>query len=129
MNDIVINITVMTLIWFITILLFKYIDWQTDYIVNRFYDKNLKLNNEKKGKFKVVNIFGNRHTNITSEVFDDLVIQWGVSRDFLLFKRAVGTINEKEKELLAKWETMQKGKTVKNSEGLYTYENFDYDNF
>lgn len=129
MNDIVINITIMTLIWFITILLFKYIDWQTDYIVNRFYDKNLKLNNEKKGKFKVVNIFGNRHTYITSEVFDDLVIQWGVSRDFLLFKRAVGTINEKEKELLAKWETMQKGKTVKNSEGLYTYENFDYDNF
>lgn len=129
MNDIVINITIMTLIWFITILLFKYIDWQTDYLVNRFYDKNLKLNNEKKGKFKVVNIFGNRHTHITPEVFDDLVIQWGVSRDFLLFKRAVGTINEKEKELLTKWETMQKGKTVKNSEGLYTYENFDYDNF
>jgi len=129
MNDTVINITVMTLIWFITILLFKYIDWQTDYLVNRFYDKNLKLNNEKKGKFKVVSIFGNRHTHITSEVFDDLVIQWGVSRDFLLFKRAVGTINEKEKELLAKWETMQKGKTIKNSEGLYTYENFDYDNF
>lgn len=129
MNDTVINIVVMTLIWFITILLFKYIDWQTDYLVNRFYDKNLKLNNEKKGKFKVVNIFGNRHTYITSEVFDDLVIQWGVSRDFLLFKRAVGTINEKEKELLAKWETMQKGKTIKNSEGLYTYENFDYDNF
>jgi hypothetical protein len=41
----------------------------------------------------------------------------------------MGTINNREKELLAKWETMQKGKTIKNSEGLYTYENFDYDNF
>lgn len=129
MSGIAINITIMTLIWFVAILLFKYIDWQTDYIVNRCYNKDLKLNNGVKGKFKIVNIFGNRHTHITSEVFDDLVIQWGVSRDFLLFKRAVGTINEREKELLAKWETMQKGKTIKNSEGLYTYENFDYDNF
>lgn len=129
MNSITINITIMILIWCITILLFKYIDWQTDFLVNRFYNKDLKLNNEMKGKFKIVHLFGNRHTHITSEVFDDLVIQWGVSRDFLLFKRAVGTINEKEKELLTKWETMQKGKTIKNSEGLYTYENFDYDNF
>lgn len=129
MSSAVISITIMSLIWVITILLFKYIDWQSDLLVSRFYKDDLKLNNENIGKFKIIRIFGNRHSHVTSEIFDDFVIQWGVSRDFLLFKRAVGTINEKEKELLAKWESMQKGKTIKNSEGLYTYENFDYDNF
>lgn len=129
MNTVVIDIVVTVFIWFIAILIFKYIDWQTDYIVSKHYKYKLGLTPEVKGKFKLTNLFGNKLTNITAEVFDDMVIQWGVSRDFLLFKRAMGTINNREKELLAKWETMQKGKTIKNSEGLYTYENFDYDNF
>lgn len=129
MSSVVINITIVSLIWVITILLFKYIDWQSDLLVSRFYKEDLKLNNENIGRFKIIRIFGNKHPHVTSEIFDDFVIQWGVSRDFLLFKRSIGTINEKEKELLAKWESMQKGKTIKNSEGLYTYENFDYDNF
>lgn len=129
MSSVVINITIVSLIWVITILLFKYIDWQSDLLVSRFYKEDLKLNNENIGRFKIIRIFGNKHPHVTSEIFDDFVIQWGVSRDFLLFKRSIGTINEKEKELLAKWESMQNGKTIKNSEGLYTYENFDYDNF
>lgn len=129
MNANMINVVAIILIWFITILVFKYIDWQTDYIVNIFYNDKLCIDSGVKGKFKIIFIFGNKLSHVTSEVFDDLVIQWGVSRDFLLFKRAMGTINTREKELLKKWETMQKGKTVKNSKGLYTYENFDYDNF
>lgn len=129
MNTLIINIVVIVFIWFITILIFKYIDWQTDYIVNRFYNDKLGITSKVKGKFKLISIFGNKLSHVTAEVFDDFVIQWGVSRDFLLFKRAMGTINNREKELLDKWETMQKGKAVKNSEGLYTYENFDYDNF
>lgn len=129
MNTVVINIIVIVFIWFITILIFKYIDWQTDYIVSKHYKDKLGIMPEVKGKFRLANLFGNRLTYVTAEVFDDMVIQWGVSRDFLLFKRAMGTINNREKELLTKWETMQKGKTIKNSEGLYTYENFDYDNF
>lgn len=129
MNIIAVNIIVITFIWFITILIFKYIDWQADYIVSKFYGNKLGITPEVKGKFRLVNIFGNKLTYVTAEVFDDMVIQWGVSRDFLLFKHAMGTINSREKEILEKWETMQKGKAVKNSKGLYTYENFDYDNF
>ena len=129
MNTVVINIIVIVFIWFIAILIFKYIDWQTDYIVSKYHKDKLGIMPEVKGKFRLTNLFGNRLTYVTAEVFDDIVIQWGVSRDFLLFKRAMGTINNREKEILTKWETMQKGKTIKNSEGLYTYESFDYDNF
>jgi hypothetical protein len=117
---------IMIIIWVFTVILFKTIDWIGDKIVQKTAYKKAGIKKRHKVRYFVSRFFGNKE-NVSSEVFDDIVIQWGVSRDFLLFKKEIGTLTDKEKSFLKKWEGLWQGKKPKNSEELYDDKTFNND--
>ena len=112
----------MTVIWLTTLILFKVMDWFADWLVAKTSFRKNGIKPFHKVRYLVSLIFGNTK-EVSGEVFDDFCIQWGVSRDLLLFKKEIGTLSRKEETFLSKWEKVWKGKRPKNSEELYEESN------
>lgn len=120
------NPIIMIIVWILTVILFKVVDWITDKIVAKTIFRKGGVKKKHKVRYIVSRLFGNKE-NVSSEVFDDIIIQWGISRDFLLFKKEIGTLSDKERKFLNKWEGLWKGKLPKNSEELYDNKTFSND--
>ncbi len=106
---------IMIVVWVLTVISFKVIDWLTDLIVSKTASRKNGVKKKHRVRYLVSRFFGNKE-NVTGEIFDDIIIQWGISRDFLLFKKEMGTLSEKDKKFLNKWEGLWKGNMPKNSE-------------
>lgn len=117
---------IMVIVWVLTVISFKVIDWITDLIVSKTVYRKNGVKKKHRVRYLVSRFFGNKE-NVSGEVFDDIVIQWGISRDFLLFKKEMGTLSEKDKKFLNKWEGLWKGKRPKNSEEIYDDKTFSND--
>lgn len=118
MLNVILKTLFMLFIWILTLVSFKLIDWVSDLLWRKSRYKKDGIKPKHRVRTLVSMIFGNTE-DMSSEVFDDFCIQWGVSRDFLVFKRQINSLSEKDKEFLRKWENIWKGKMPKNSKELY----------
>ncbi len=110
----VVALVVFCVIYLIITYLFKIIDEIVDILVNKTYSRKKGITNHN-GKSIMFSILGMApFEDISADFFDDIVVKWGVSRDFLLFKDAMGQSNNFEKKILKNWESIFNGEELDN---------------
>lgn len=114
MTENLITFSIFCIIYLSITLVFKLIDHISDKIVSKTF-KNKKGVSPHNGKSPLLSLLGiTSFKDMSPEFFDEEVIRWGVSRDFLLFKDLIGQSNKIEKRKLDNWESVLNGEKLEN---------------
>lgn len=118
MLTIILKILFNAVVWIITLISFKIIDWITNALVKKTYKIKNGLKPNHRSRPLPLLFFGVKEQNITPDIFDSICIQWGISKDFYDFKKSINFLSKKEENYLNKWENIWKGKGCKPEDDI-----------